>query len=238
MVVMVPDKTGRFLERPHYNPRELDDECEEIICSFLRNQYGQVRFPVKTDDLTKLIEQKGAVLDTYADLDPDVEGVTEFHSNRKIVVRISRHLSNDARQENRLRTTLTHEYGHVHFHAYLWASQGRSLDLFSESKEIKPVSRCKRENIYAAPKTDWMEWQAGYVCGALLMPREYLAKLVRSYLEENGLYPPNISGEHAQAMIEKVAKEFQVSKQAARVRLEKLDYLGNHGLALSLPEQV
>ena len=237
MVAMVPDRTGRFPERPHYDPRELDDECEEIICSFLRGQYSQVRFPVKTDDLTKLIEKKGAVLDMYADLDPDVEGVTEFHTDQKIVVRISKRLSNDTRQENRLRTTLTHEYGHVHFHAYLWASRGRSLGLFPESKKIKPVSRCKRENIYAAPKTDWMEWQAGYVCGALLMPREYLVRLIRPYLEENKLYPPNISGEHGQAMIKRVAKEFQVSEQAARVRLERLDYLGNRGLTLPLPGQ-
>jgi len=35
-------------------------------------------------------------------------------------VKISRELSADERRENRLRTTLTHEYGHVHFHNFLF----------------------------------------------------------------------------------------------------------------------
>ena len=234
MVTMVLDKTKRFLKRPHYDPRELDEECEKIIESFLHKQYGQVRFPIKTDDLTKLIEQKGADLDMYADLDPGVEGVTEFHSDGNIIVKISKNLSNDARQENRLRTTLTHEYGHVHFHAYLWASQGHTLGLFPAGKEIDSVQQCKRENIYFAPQADWMEWQAGYVCGALLMPRGALAKLIRPYLERHQVYPPNVSRECEQVLVGKVAKEFQVSKQAAHVRLEKLDYLGGYGSALPI----
>ena len=75
---MVPDQTGRFAERPHYTPEELDGECERIITAFLRKRRGDVCLPVTTDDLNVLIEQTGASLDAYADLrsyGPDVEGV-------------------------------------------------------------------------------------------------------------------------------------------------------------------
>jgi hypothetical protein len=72
----VADKTGRFAKRPHYQPEELDDECEHLILAFLKNKYGKVEFPIKTNDLTVFIEQK-ADLDSYADLsgeEGDVEG--------------------------------------------------------------------------------------------------------------------------------------------------------------------
>jgi len=66
-----------------------------------------------------MIEQNGADLDPYADLSvhgADVEGMTEFFPNRGPKVSISEKLSNDGRRENRFRTTLTHEFGHVKFH--------------------------------------------------------------------------------------------------------------------------
>src|SRR5262245_19221242 len=114
MVQYVPDKTGRFAQRPHYKPQEMDRECENIITSFLRSRYGDVQFPVSTEDLTRLIEQDAEDLDLYADLSEfgaEVEGVTEFFPGKKPVVKIAERLSGDERMENRLRTTLTHEYG-------------------------------------------------------------------------------------------------------------------------------
>ena len=31
----VKDKTGRFPQRPHYLPEEIDDECERVVRDFL-----------------------------------------------------------------------------------------------------------------------------------------------------------------------------------------------------------
>ena len=79
MVKYVPDRTGRFAQRPHFNPEELDRECESIIHNFLKENHGEVKFPVSTDDLTHLIERASDDLDLYADLTefgPEVEGVT------------------------------------------------------------------------------------------------------------------------------------------------------------------
>ena len=40
MVKYVPDRTGRFSQRPHYEPKELDRECENLIASFLKERHG------------------------------------------------------------------------------------------------------------------------------------------------------------------------------------------------------
>ena len=63
MVKMVPDKTGRFAERPHYSSDDLDRECERIVSAFLRKKRGAGTFPIPTEDLHVLIEQADATLD-------------------------------------------------------------------------------------------------------------------------------------------------------------------------------
>jgi IrrE N-terminal-like domain len=229
MVKYVRDNTGRFSQRPHYKPEELDRECEEIITRFLRERYGKVEYPVTTDDLTLLIERDTNDFDPYADLSnygADVEGLTEFRPGGKPNVKIAEHLSNDERRENRFRTTLTHEYGHVHFHAYLWRVEPPGPDLLRRNPHAT-MQICKRDNMLGAPQTDWIEWQAGYACGALLMPVSALLRMTGSYKESAGLFGVvGIDTTHGQALIEQVQQEFQVSAGAARIRLLKLNILG------------
>jgi hypothetical protein len=132
-VRMVRDRTGRFPERPHYEPAELDVECELFLGDFLRDRHGRVQWPVTTDDLTCLLEHEVADLDLYADLSEegaDVEGVTEFHPGHKPRVRISAALATADHRAHRLRTTLTHELGHVRFHEFLFELRAARLDLF------------------------------------------------------------------------------------------------------------
>ena len=111
-------------------------------------------------------------------------------------------------------------------HAYLWELRDRETDLFDPRKAAES-SQCKRDTMLSASQSDWMEWQAGYVCGALLMPRRELARAVGGYLEQHGLFgPQSAEGVHGRALIAKVIDAFQVSEDAARVRLAKLDHLG------------
>jgi hypothetical protein len=219
----VQDRTGRFAKRPHYLPEELDEECERIILEFLKLKHGKVEFPVRTDDLTVLIEQK-ADLDSYADLSGegrDVEGVTEFKPGRRPVVRIANALS-VPHMENRLRTTLTHEWGHVHFHQFMFDVESRPRSLFGDDDQLQ-TNRCKRDNIVGAAESDWMEWQAGYVCGAILMPAGPLIDAVQAFRAENALLMSNLALESdaGQRLIGAVASRFQTSRDAARVRLLK-----------------
>lgn len=237
MVTYVRDTTGRFQQRPHYKPEELDRACETIITGFLKDLYGQVRYPVETEDLKKLIERDAEDLDVYADLScygADVEGVTEFHPGHKPRVLIASVLTEDERRENRLRTTLTHEYGHVHFHSYLWEVEPPPPDLLRQQPNRDKVI-CKRDTMIDASQTDWMEWQAGYVCGAILMPKSAVSRLCREYVEAQGIFGAvTLSTAHGQALVSAVVNAFQVSEDAARVRLLKLGLLSdaapNHSL--------
>lgn len=225
--------------RPHFEPIELDRECEQIIRTFLEQKYGEVRFPIPTDALEVLIEQDAQDLDRYADLSSeggDVEGVTEFIPGQKPRVRISVRLSESPKLENRLRTTLTHEFGHVKFHGPLWLADTMTQDMFGKRPEPTSI-KCKRDNIYGASDYDWMEWQAGYVCGAILMPHTRVKAMAKEYFESIGEYGPLGMGSTAAAgLVGRVAEAFQVSLEAARVRMLKLKVLSEAGRGLGLAE--
>lgn len=228
MVRMIRDNTGRFAERPFYQARELDDECERLIRDLLLKRHGKVDYPVATDDLTVLIEMHDADLDPFADLSAygaDVEGVTEFFHNRGPKVSISERISEDDRRENRFRTTLTHEFGHVKFHGPLWAEKFATGDLLDRGLNAnKAIS--KRDNILNALQSDWMEWQAGYISGALLMPATRLSRLVSDYCAPRELHGNiHLTSEHAANLVHAVMDLFAVSREAAEVRLLKLGVL-------------
>lgn len=218
----VRDSKKGLGQRPYFQLGELDLECEQIVTDFMSDVDGQIKYPISTDTLTKLLERDTSDLDLYADLaadGSDVEGVTDFFSGKKPRVRISKHLS-EQRSENRLRTTLTHEYGHVRFHAPLFASTSKLILPQNETP------KCKRENILTAAESDWMEWQAGYVCGAMLMPVSEVRKLAKAYCAAENLdIPISISSKHALPIIYEVSSRFSVSEDAARVRLTKLTLL-------------
>lgn len=223
----LPDPTGRFSQRPYYEAADLDRECDQIISDFLMPKYGEVPLPIPTNELTLLIERDALELDLYADLSgegPSVEGLTLFDPGKKPTVKIAKELSEESWREHRLRTTLTHEYGHVHFHNFLYGLD-HTLPLFPD--QIRPASpACKRETIIDAPAYDWLEWQAGYVCGAILMPITDLKRVVGSTMVELDLYQAaRIDSHQGVALIQRVANKFDVSTEAARVRLTKLGYL-------------
>ncbi len=215
----IRDNTGRFPHRPYYQDGEIDQECEAVVSEFLTRKYGSVHYPISTNDLTVLLEQKAGELDLYADLSSygtDVEGVTEFYASKKPRVLISAELVDQPHRENRYRTTLTHELGHVHLHGFLLS--GGQQRLFE--MDAKNTNQCIRDKILGANQTDWMEWQAGYASGAILMPLSPLQELVRAFYEtSHALAVETPSSPEGITLVRKVVDSFQVSQDAARVRL-------------------
>jgi hypothetical protein len=229
----VRDTVHGFRERPHYEEAELDAMFEGAVTEFLRKKYDAIRFPISTDDLTLLIEQDVADLDQYADLTcfgTGVDGVTEFVPQGKPRVSISETVH---RHENRLRTTLTHEYGHVRLHAYLFSLEQRRLALGSNRKPN--AIYCMRDGMLPTAKRDWMEWQAGYASGAALMPKTHVIKAVAGVHSRSGVYGP-VSRESipGKTLIAAVIDAFAVSREAAAVRLKLLRFLGEAPASASL----
>lgn len=211
----VRDLSGRFPKRPHYETGELDRACEDLIRELQATRAA--RFPISTDDLSVLIEQRAADLDLYADLSEegaDVEAVTDFLPGERPRVRINHRLSEDSRRAHRLRTTLAHELGHVVFHNFIWWFDQGSLDA-ATATALSP--RCHGRQL--AGTADWMEWQANYAAGALLMPLE---RLTRTLGRAEAVWVRSSQGRDRIGLVQRT---FDVSSQAAGVRLFQLGYL-------------
>lgn len=224
----IRDKTGRFLERPYYTTDELEDICEELIETFLKSRYGVVRYPIETSDLTVLAEQHTSDVDTGADLSEeglDVQGVTIFLPDRKPEIRIDAQLTMQAWRANRLRTTLTHEIGHVRLHTPLWERKVMQGSLFSTKPFESAI--CSPRTILDAKQTDWMEWQAGYASGAMLMPRSALRAIATDVLGKRAR-PMLIETPGGENLLSAVQQAFRVSRDAARVRLLQRKLLHDH----------
>jgi hypothetical protein len=77
--------------------------------------------------------------------------------------------------------------------------------------------------IIQAPVSDWMEWQASYVCGAILMPLSVVRSLIqKSESAWNKHNPIPADSILASELTARVAGVFDVSADAAQVRLHKL----------------
>lgn len=215
----VRDTTGRFSRRPYYQQTYLDQQCERLLFDFLNDLYGQVTIPVPNGALIKLIERDAKELNVYADLAEGIHGVTYFDPPRKPKVRIARELFTESWRVHRLRFTLAHEYAHVRIHAPLYNSAGiaKSEDHKCKDEEIEPSDH----------KVDWMEWQAGYAAGALLMPVSRVKLAVEACLGKGGDSEVRADSSKATDLKQRVSEAFTVSEEAAGVRLSQLGYLHN-----------
>jgi hypothetical protein len=217
---MIPDMTGRFPERPHWEIRELEQTCEEAITSFLRQHFGFERIPVPTEAVTMLIERDAADLDLATNLSDDIHevfGFTQFERGLKPRVTIARELWEQRHRNNRLRTTLTHEYGHVMLHTWLYDKYGAAS---------RP-HRCYWQSLLPTSAVlDWLEWQAGYASGALLMPESFARRAAEAYFQNRSERPPVAKGSpEASPLCQRISLAFDVSVEAATVRLKQLGYL-------------
>lgn len=189
--------------------------------------------PLPTDRITDLIE-RDAIFEPYYDLTSegsDVHGLTKFCPNEKPVVYIDKRLYTGGR-EHRLRTTLAHEWGHVALHDGPFQEKSATGSLFDS--EVSESAKCRRDNIFGAPKVDWMEWQAAYVCGSLLMPKTFVLEATSRYCDKYRCHGKILAGTgYPGQLAEQISKEFQVSQAAALVRITQLGLVQSKSSNLS-----
>ncbi len=181
---MIRDPKGRFPSAPHYTNDELDRECERLVAALLRKRHGEVRPRITTDELSPSIELNGASLDSicrpHSPYGDDVEGVTVFHPDREPEVASSR---TGWRTIPAARTVCARPWLTSSAMCISIGTCGLEFlhgQLFDRSStENKAI--CKRDTIIQAANYDWMEWQAGYVSGAILMPATAIRRLVSDY---------------------------------------------------------
>ena len=113
--------------------------------------------------------------------------------------------------------TLAHEYGHVMLHGWLY-------EKYAISEEPQ---RCYWKSLHPSRDVvDWAEWQAGYAGAALLMPESFIRRATEAYFAARKERPP-VARDSADAstLARRISLAFDVSVEAATVRLSKLSYL-------------
>jgi len=225
------DKSGRFPQRLFLRPEEIDRDCERIVQRLLQERHGRIDLPISTEDLVVLVEEHCESIDHYADVSgegSDVEGMTCFAPDARPTIHISHILSNAPRRENRLRTTLAHEFGHAFYHRAVFDQVFQAPPNMFERTRAEPRTVCKRANMTETAEFDWLEWQAGYVSGAVLMPATQIRRFAVDLLRDAGVHGTAVIGTHiADAVEQEAMAQFQVSREAARVRMRKLGLLSD-----------
>ena len=129
------------------------------------------------------------------------------------------------------RFTLSHEGGHcfTQFNALHKCDQSNiAYDYYSESIEndvgYRDLSYGKKRRLVT--KHDWMEWQANYAGGCILMPRKAVLRLLYDTLGIKVEYDTGFADDFTafQYLLawSAIAQTFDVSDQAARIRLDEL----------------
>lgn len=176
--------------------------------------------------------------DPYATLPADVLGQTDFRIGERPLVMINADLTGAALDDEnsplglqgRWRATVAHEGCHVILHRCLYnlnVSQGSLFDVGDGSEE-PPVrlQRClKRDVSYARTASDWREVQANQGMAAMLMPRQVFVAACRAEFNKLGVGRIDQGTPHADTLARRMAELFQVSRQAASIRLVTLNLL-------------
>jgi IrrE N-terminal-like domain len=176
-------------------------------------------------------------LDQYADLDPDVLGLTEFRPAKRPNVRINKDLTASAMDsewcppgiEGRWRATLAHESSHVVLHRLLFEGDPAQMELFDmPNRSGSMLFRClKRDVAYRGRATDWREVQANRGMAALLMPKSLFVKVARHEVVDTR--PAEL-----EAATRRLATRFAVSREAADIRLQTFGFVSDREGMLEL----
>ena len=170
-----------------------------------------------------------AILDVGATLGADILGVTELRPGEPASILINRELTDAAFEVDeysgtlgRWRATVAHEGSHVLLHRPLFELNFEQQSLFVDvAIADDPVIRCyKRETSFGGRSTDPREWQANKGMAALLMPRSVFGEAARIAVSTN------VS---TLAIVEGLARRFETSREATRIRLSTLGFLDAQG---------
>lgn len=194
-------------------------------------------------DVEAFVEQHlGAQFDQYASLPSDTLGQTDFRIGAPPLVMVNADLTGAALDDDdsplglkgRWRATVAHEACHILFHRCLFNLNPQQGSLFGDSDdEEEPVVRLlrclKRDVVYGRMVSDWREVQANMGMAALLMPRSLFVAVCQKEISLLGTGRVYANTPEAQTLAACLSRAFQVSRQAAMIRLKTLDVLAIPG---------
>ncbi len=229
---MSSSRTSLIVSRTPHSERTLEMLAADSLRkhdSVLPRRPG----PVLID---RLVEEMFGFNETYESLDRGILGEIHFGmEDRPVAIRIARRLgdlnlsiSDGVDQERRV--TIAHECGHGIAHSKLFADSLRReraplLPGFANG-QIHIACRERDLAVGARPAANstverWLEWEANYLMGALLLPRHLLLELISPWLAgtADGISPRYLPAPRRHAAITATADTFNVTLALAAQRL-------------------
>jgi len=239
-------KSGRsgFYRRPSgeerlwFSPEAIEATMEDAL-----RRVGL--FPTDAEPAVNIegfIQGLGVRMDQYAVLEATVLGKTEFYGDGPPKIFINRDLTGavDSDQtpaglRGRWRATIAHEGSHIVLHRVLFEVNRNQSSLFqlAERSEPRNLMRCLKKDVLfrSGGVSDWREVQANMAMAALLMPRSLFRRLAGAAAEQSGIRREALIAGSSAAMTlaVRMATLFDVSRQAAGIRLESLGVVSPAG---------
>ena len=202
---------------------EIEAAAAATLASYGR-RFGKVLAPpVPVEEILECdLELDFGLEDLKADFGSDALGAL-WASERKVRVDASLDPTLFPEKEGRYRFTVGHEIGHWQLHRHLFVADADQGSLFDEPSEPSVVCR-------TGSRKPPIEWQADAFSARLLMPAEMLT---RAWAEASGGRGASsrAARRHGStfATVGRMAREFEVSAQAMRIRLIALGLIPGHG---------
>lgn len=235
---IIKDKTGCFPRRLWFEEGEIEGIAEKHRQD-LRRSIGEIdTLALPVDKFVEIYLpgalKKDIMLDPFADLQstegPNVLGATYFcddHLEVKIDQRVTKEAERTG-QWGRYNATGAHEGGHCVLHLVIFEGDPNQESLF-KSERTRKIS-CLQRTIEGEYTGEWWEYQANQIMANLLMPAElFLDHFIRERnkfgIRDNTELPKR--RRLFDALVTYLARVFQVSKQAVKIRLRELRQIPN-----------
>jgi hypothetical protein len=221
-------------ERLWFSPADIETMMEGELHRF--GKFPTTERPAV--DIERFIQDLGARMDQHAELDPTVLGLTEFYTDGPPKILINRNLTGAIDDDDtapgirgRWRATMAHEGSHVVMHRVLFEVNEAQDRLFQVEEQAEPqrLMRCLKKDVLfrGSGVSDWREVQANMGMACLLMPQSFFRQLAGVVVEHRclGTGALVVGSAAAATLTAEMAALFDVSRQAAGIRLETLGIL-------------
>jgi IrrE N-terminal-like domain len=206
----------------------IPDSDFELKMDALRARAPMPFEPGRGIDVDRIMMRVYGVNPDFVDLPGACLGRTNFLSDGRYVVEVSRALADEAVHSpvarRRLRTTLAHECAHIALHSVLHPVAVGFL--FEELTSRTSVVMCRDTESGAG---EWWEVQANRGMGCLLMPRELIKEQTRSWLDANefATIGDALAEKKGEALLRELSSVFDVNPVVVLYRLQALKLIAS-----------
>lgn len=232
---MNPSRTSLVFSREPYSEHTLETMATDALRKH-ESLLSKRPAPVPID---RLVEEMFGFNETYERLERGVLGEIHFGmEERPVAIRLARRLG-DLRSSTRWleqerRGTLAHECAHGVAHSKLFADSLRRerAPLLRGFADEQTHIACRERDLalgHIRPAANsvaeiWLEWEANYLMGALLLPRHLVVQLISPWIAgaPDGIAPRYLPPTQQHAAIVAMADTFDVTFDLAARRLAAL----------------